>query len=332
MHASARKVPLNCPAHLHASHRAYGHAREVEAFVDVNVLVWLLRASRIGTSLPCRRPVHKVPRPSAMPVKRTPPLGHWTGPRCSTQVLLKCSLLEDPSAEALRSGKLPNPDEFLKVHAPRPGGPFLPCMPPCLSKSSSKYWVTPWSCCLSQINRDEGVGASETIAVRDGPGGALLLKLELCPHRSFGKLSFIRDCNGELLGAMGTLEKHRPMESQRSSYAIYGKQQLSGCQAISVEGEMLYQWATVSRSPFTYNAKMRLEGHSKSDHAWTLSMRTGLPPPRWVVSNKKRGAAVVPRSVDKKLHEYLIAPGVDPGLVVCGTFAQLLAQDELLLD
>ena len=91
-------------------------------------------------------------------------------------------------------------------------------------------------------------------------------------------------------------------------------------------------------------------------------MRTGLPPPRWVVSNKKRGAAVVPRSVDaktsiwfqmcricvecwcpnsrkqfgfpqdKKLHEYLIAPGVDPGLVVCGTFAQLLAQDELLLD
>ena len=35
-------------------------------------------------------------------------------------------------------------------------------MPPCLSKSSSKYWVTPWSCCLSQINRDEGVGAPET--------------------------------------------------------------------------------------------------------------------------------------------------------------------------
>ena len=26
---------------------------------------------------------------------------------------------------------------------------------------------------------------------------------------------------------------------------------------------------------------------------------------------------------DKKYHEYVIAPGVDPGLVVCGTFAQL---------
>ena len=35
-------------------------------------------------------------------------------------------------------------------------------MPPCLSKSSSKYWVTPWSCCLSQINAVEGVGNPET--------------------------------------------------------------------------------------------------------------------------------------------------------------------------
>lgn len=34
---------------------------------------------------------------------------------------------------------------------------------------------------------------------------------------------------------------------------------------------------------------------------------------------------------DRKTHQYVIAPGVDPGLVVCGTFAQLLALDELRL-
>ena len=34
---------------------------------------------------------------------------------------------------------------------------------------------------------------------------------------------------------------------------------------------------------------------------------------------------------DKKSHQYVIAPGVDPGLVVGGTFAQLLALDELRL-
>ena len=165
-------------------------------------------------------------------------------------------------------------------------------MPPCLSKSSSKYWVTPWSCCLSQINRDEGVGAPETrlgVHVRNaglsswvcGHLSVQFVSQDCGARRAWGrltpeagalpapllraarlrsalpdsglfqsssavsmshpllprKLSFIRDCNGELLGAMQTLEKHRPMESQRSSYAIYGKQQLSGCQAISVEGQ-----------------------------------------------------------------------------------------------
>ncbi|CAE7602492.1 unnamed protein product [Symbiodinium natans] len=249
-------------------------------------------------------------------------------------VLLKCSLLEEPGVcrcqavtknTAVVDTLFSFSFQFLKVHTPRPGGPFLPCMPPCLSKSSSKYWVTPWSCCLSQINCDEGVGEPEMIAVRAVPSGALLLKLELCPHRSFRKFSFIRGNNDELLGAMQTLEKHRPLESQRSSYAIYGKQHLSGCQTISVEGEMLFQWATLSRAPFTYDAKMRVEarlGHCRiqipglDDHyaGWIAASQMG--------SEKQ----------DKKLHEYLVAPGVDPGLVVCGTFAQLLAQDELQLD
>ncbi|CAK9045586.1 unnamed protein product [Durusdinium trenchii] len=203
-------------------------------------------------------------------------------------------------------------------------------MPPSLQMES--YWVTPWSVCLSQIDYDEGVGMHEKIAVRAMPSGNCVLCLELCPHRSFRKFSFIRGPSDELLGAMQTLEKKRPLQSTRSHYAIYGKQPLSGCQTISMEGNMLYHWATLSRPPFSFDAKMRMEGSFKGDSAWTISLQLGLPPPRWLVKNKKGGAAIVPRSGDKKNHQYFIAPGVDPGLVVCGTFAQLLALDELRLS
>lgn len=224
-------------------------------------------------------------------------------------------------------GKLPNPDDFLAAQSPRPVGPFLECMPP--SRRCESYWVTPWSVCLSQIDYDEGVGMHEKIAVMHS--GTCVLRLELCPHRSFKKFSYIRSPENELLGAMQTLEKYRPLQSTRSHYAIYGKQPLSGCQTISLEGIMLYHWATLTRPAFSLDAKMRMEGSYKGDSAWTISLQLGLPPPRWVVKNKKGGAAIVPRSGDKKSHQYVIAPGVDPGLVVCGTFAQLLALDELRL-
>lgn len=149
------------------------------------------------------------------------------------------------------------------------------------------------------------------------------------------KFSYIRGPENELLGAMQTLEKYRPLQCNRSisatnrplglppetsrwqspapgHYAIYGKQPLSGCQTISLEGaslfcccflqsfllwipdptrkvsdfqmifppkvgehsvqtqhfhgkfravsgSILYHWATLSRPPFSFDAKMRLE-------------------------------------------------------------------------
>ena len=133
------------------------------------------------------------------------------------------------------------------------------------------YWVVPWSVCLSQIDYDEGVGRRERIAVHEMRSGNFLIFLELCPHRSFRKFSFIRGPGEELLGAMQTLEKRRPLQSTRSHYAIYGTQPLSGCQTISVEGRtrrcmralpagsMLYHWATLSRPPFSFDAKIRME-------------------------------------------------------------------------
>ncbi|CAJ1326818.1 unnamed protein product [Effrenium voratum] len=229
-------------------------------------------------------------------------------------------------------GKLPHPDDFLAPHTPRGGLPFLRCMPPSLRSPHTKYLATPWSVCLSQLDYDEGVGSHERIVVREMHSKAMVICLDLCPHRSFRKFSFIRDPQNELLGAMQTMQKIRPRESQRSHYALYGKQPVSGSQSITLEGQTLYHWATLTRPAFSFDAKMRMEGALKGDPAWTISMQLGLPPPRWVVRNRKGGAAVVPRSGDKKYHEYVIAPGVDPGLVVCGTFAQLLALDELRLS
>ena len=52
---------------------------------------------------------------------------------------------------------------------------------------------------------------------------------------------------------------------------------------------------------------------------------------RFTVSSKSYNLVLAKIRQDRKTHQYVIAPGVDPGLVVCGTFAQLLALDELRL-
>eukprot|EP00438_Fugacium_kawagutii_P024475 Skav217930 [mRNA] locus=scaffold2633:222154:224093:- [translate_table: standard] len=148
--------------------------------------------------------VHCVPLAPTQVVEPTPVAHHATGPGVSAAFWLGFTVLKtDRPTMGCCEGKLPSPDDFLAAQHPRPVGPFLSC-----------------------VGMNERTGMEPMIAVMHS--GNCVLTLELCPHRSFRschrspaessakKFSYIRSPENELLGAMQTLEKYRPLQSTRS--------------------------------------------------------------------------------------------------------------------
>lgn len=178
---------------------------------------------------------------------------------------------------------------------------------------------------MSTSNNEKGVGQSEELPMTS-VSGEPVGSMHMAPHRSFKMMSLMKDASGHVVAAMLTCEPGRPVGMNKASVAIYGLQprtqgQQSECK--SPYGDALYKWAIVTRKPFSNTADVTMQGDGCVSFKSVKKM--GMAPPRWTVLTGKDDLVAI---VDRQ-HEFTIAPGVDPGLIILITVAQEIAIDEV---
>lgn len=231
-----------------------------------------------------------------------------------------------------------NPDKFLVTQSKDSVSNLFPDLPASDDRIVLTFKI--WYVCdfyngkhCNNDMTDEGINGSEELQV-NGPSG-LVGTIVMAPNRSYKVLTIVKNAAGEVIAGLFTAETSRPDMDKSSSYYILGsapRMQGQEEHMKTPEGKPLYHWATVTRGPNSFSRGATVTTVNGNQNFAT--MKSDEFRDRWQIKNTQdQGIALVENSKTQKgMRECMVAPGVDPGLMVLITLAQQRCRDQVLLS